>query len=316
MARNAERAAPVTGLRRWLLHHRMAARDVALQLRRERLSTLLVAVTLAVALALPGLLHVASERLADLAARWETTPRLNVFLLGDDAEARAQALTDWAEIESVAFQSARESLGELAEMGGQAELLTELEGAFEGNPLPAVAVVTPVPDSAVPARLHALAERLRASEAVDGVQVELEWLQRLQAALALIDRLVWVVGLLLALAVLLVVGSLTRMTVAQREDEIRVQKLVGGSSAFVLRPFLYQGATLGLMAGVLACLLVVITLMMLDNAVAELARRYGSDYRLGGVPPTAALGLVVAGTGLGWLGAWLAGWRQLQRIEP
>lgn len=316
MKGQGERTQRLGRLGRWWLHHQVACTTTIARLRDERFSTLLVVLTIGVALALPGLLHVGAERLGALTERWDSTPRINVFLAPEDAEARAEAFAGWPEIARMEFQSAEGSLQELAEVTGSGDLLEDLLSEFSTNPLPAVAVLTPQPDYLAPARMHALAERLGSESGVDGVQVDLEWLQRLQAGLQLADRLAWGLGVLLAGAVLLVVSSLTRMAVAQRADEIRVLKLVGGTPAFVRRPFLYQGALLGVAGGVAACILLALILWFLGEPVATLAARYGSDFRLGSVPGTLLLLLPAAGMALGWLAARFSAHYQLRRIEP
>ena len=320
MARTPE-AAPDARLRlarpaAWALHHRLAFRETLGRLSAEGVNTLLVVLTIGVALALPGLLFISVERLASLSDRWDGTPRINVFLTGADAEAVALGWQAKPDVAAVTYQSPEASLQELMAATGLADGSDGILAGFDGNPLPAVAIVTPRPEAAAPARVRVLAAELEAEPGVDGVQVDLEWLQRLQAAVVLMERLALGLGALLALAVLLVVGSLTRMAVAQRHDEIRVLKLVGGSDGFVLRPFLYLGLLLGLAGGLAAVLLLALALAFFGVPVAELARSYGSDFRLGGVSPGLGLLLLAGGGLLGWLGALLTARRQLRAIEP
>ena len=98
--------------------------------------------------------------------------------------------------------------------------------------------------------------------------------------------------------------------------EIEVTKLVGGSNAFVRRPFLYTGLYYGLLGALIAALLVLLGLSLLNGPVTRLATSYGSDFRL----LTPDLGQVAAllgiGGGLGLVGSWLAAARHLARIEP
>lgn len=306
----------LSGPATWLLHHKLALAATLARLRSERISTLLVVLTIGIALALPGLLYVAVERLADVTERWDGTPRINVFLSGEDAAERTARWRSMADVAEVAFQSPEASLEELLAATGFGEAMDGILAGFEGNPLPAVAIVTPSPAASAPARVRALATELQAEPGVEGVQVDLEWLQRLQAGLALMQRLTFGLGGLLAAAVVLVVGSLTRMAVAQREDEIRVLKLVGGSDGFVLRPFLYLGLIFGLAGGLAAVLLLALALAFIGVPVAELARSYGSDFRLGGMPSGVAAALLGGGGVLGWLAAMLTARRQLAAIEP
>ena len=61
----------------------------------------------------------------------------------------------------------------------------------------------------------------------------------------------------LGLGVLAVIGNTIRLEIQQRRPEIEVTKLVGGSNAFVRRPFLYTGIFYGLGGALLAALIVV-----------------------------------------------------------
>ena len=61
---------------------------------------------------------------------------------------------------------------------------------------------------------------------------------------------------LFALGVLVIVGNTIRLEIENRRAEIEVTKLVGGSDAFVRRPFLYNGVWYGLGGGLIAWLIV------------------------------------------------------------
>jgi len=101
-----------------------------------------------------------------------------------------------------------------------------------------------------------------------------------------------------------------------RSAEIEVTKLVGGTNAFVRRPFLYAGVLYGILAGSIAWSLVALARASLAPAALRLASAYGSQFTLEG-PSLTELGiLLLAGMALGWLGAWIAAARQLARIEP
>ena len=65
-------------------------------------------------------------------------------------------------------------------------------------------------------------------------------------------RGVFLAAVLLALGVLVIVGNTIRLEIQNRRAEIEVTKLVGGSDAFVRRPFLYTGLCYGLGGGLIA----------------------------------------------------------------
>ena len=129
-------------------------------------------------------------------------------------------------------------------------------------------------------------------------------------------RGILVVAALLALAVLLTVGNTIRLDIQNRRDEIVVIKLIGGTNAFIRRPFLYTGFWYGLIGGILSWLMIEVSLHLLAEPVHRLAGLYGSSFKLATLNLTNTLALVGAGLLLGLIGSWLAVGRHLHEIEP
>jgi cell division transport system permease protein len=121
---------------------------------------------------------------------------------------------------------------------------------------------------------------------------------------------------LFALGILVIVGNTIRLDIENRRDEIEVTKLVGGSNAFVRRPFLYNGLWYGLGGGLVAWGIVAIAVLVLNDPVQRIAGLYGSDFRLQGLGLAGWATLVGGGIVLGWLGSFIAATRELREIEP
>jgi cell division transport system permease protein len=121
---------------------------------------------------------------------------------------------------------------------------------------------------------------------------------------------------LLALAVAIVVGNTIRLEINNRSVEIEVTKLVGGTDAFIRRPFLYLGLCYGLAGGIVALLVVGLGLLLLAAPVRTLATLYGSTFTLAGLSLRETGVLLAGGAFLGWAGAGLAAARHLRAIEP
>ena len=81
------------------------------------------------------------------------------------------------------------------------------------------------------------------------MQLDRDWLLRFDALLDLMRRALWITAALLGAGVIAVVGNTIRLEIRSRAAEIEVTQLVGGSRAFVRRPFLYTGVLYGLIAG-------------------------------------------------------------------
>lgn len=304
-------------LRRWLGHHRDTARVSGARLLREPAQTLMTVLVLAVALALPGALYVAVANLQAVGGGVENTGRISVFvsLHADDAavERLSDVLQGVGGLSEVEFIARDDALLEFREYSGFGDVIDTLEE----NPLPHVFTAR-LGDRyhSHPERASSLMAELVALPDVDDVSLDLQWLQRLQAFLQLGERLVLGLALALALGVLLVVGNTISLAIQNRRDEIVVVKLVGGTDAYVRRPFLYSGLWYGLGGGFLAWLLVVVAEFWLRGLVSNLVSLYHGDFVLQGLGFNGLLVMTGFGALLGLLGSWLAVGRHLTTIEP
>ncbi|MDX1599825.1 MAG: cell division protein, partial [Marinobacter sp.] len=68
--------------------------------------------------------------------------------------------------------------------------------------------------------------------------------------------------------------------------------------------------------GVVAWVLLQLSLWWLSGPVGRLAELYRSDFSLNGLTFDGALALLIVAMLLGWLGAWVAVKRHLDDIEP
>jgi cell division transport system permease protein len=114
----------------------------------------------------------------------------------------------------------------------------------------------------------------------------------------------------------LVIGNTIRLSIQSRRDEIIVIKLVGGTNAYVRRPFLYTGMLLGVFGALAAAIMIYASLLWMSSSVANLAELYQSQYRLQGLGIIGFLGLVGLGGIFGLGGAWIAVSKHLRDIEP
>ncbi|MCM4472063.1 cell division protein FtsX, partial [Escherichia coli] len=93
------------------------------------------------------------------------------------------------------------------------------------------------------------------------------WFARLAALTGLVGRVSAMIGVLMVAAVFLVIGNSVRLSIFARRDSINVQKLIGATDGFILRPFLYGGALLGFSGALLSLILSEILVLRLSSAV-------------------------------------------------
>ncbi|MBL4609470.1 MAG: cell division protein FtsX [Pseudomonas sp.] len=303
-------------LRSWLGSHRDSARQALERLRHNPLSSAMTILVMTIVLALPMGLGVLIGQVERLGVDWQRAAQLSVYLVDNvQPEAATGVLEQVRDLDQVAeahLLDAEMALAEFKQHSGMGDALDQL--AY--NPLPAVIVVTPVSIEGGAAVLEPLRDQLAALQGVEQVQIDLLWIERLTRILALLERFTGGLAVLLVLALLLVMINTIRLAIESRRDEIVVIKLVGGTDAFVRRPFLYIGVLYGLLAGLLAWLLLALGMVWLNSAVREVAALYQSDFELAGMPAVDGLTLVAGAMLLGLVGAWLAVGRHVRAIQP
>lgn len=297
----------------WLAQHQSAAVDSLHRLILEPLSSLMTCAVIGIAIALPLVLLLLLQNFQSLGADVDTSGSISLFM----KEKSPAALHDLVavlqrrdDIDSVTLVTPDQALQEFQEKSGFAEALAGLDE----NPLPAVIEVAPAVDDT--AGVTALFDYLQTVPGLDVAQMDMQWLQRLNAAIAVATRLATLLALLLGAGVILVIGNTVRLAIENRRAEIVVVKLVGGTDAYVSRPFLYTGLWYGIGGGAIAVLLTIIGLWTLGGPVAQLLASYDTEFSLAG-PGLRGTFVVLAVAGLlGWLGALLSVMRHLRSIEP
>ena len=286
------------------------------RLVRAPLATLLTLIVIGVALALPAGLALIVNNLRTATGDFSNAVDFTVhFKLGtpiERAEQIAKSARERPGVESITVTNATQALEEFKQASGFGDALS----ALEDNPLPHHLVVRPEKNASGPTEVESLRRYFTAFPEVELVQLDLDWVRRLHSLLDVLRRVMWVVVTVLGLGVLAVIGNTIRLEIQQRRPEIEVTKLVGGSNAFVRRPFLYTGLFYGLGGALLAALIVVGSLTYLDQAVGELSAQYGNRFHLAGLGSRGLGILAGVGAALGWFGALISTGRHLRAIEP
>jgi len=281
---------------------------------RQPIGSLMTIIVIAIALALPAGLRVLLNNAQILSGSWDGAIDFTVYLNLDVDAARAEQLTRDVQaredITQAVFISRSDALAEFREYSGFGEALD----ALDENPLPHALVVRPA--SGDKADVEALAGALELMPETNFVQLDTAWVERLSRMLTLAKRVVDIATILLALAVVLIIGNTIRLEINNRREEIQVVKLVGGSDGFIRRPFLYLGFCYGLAGSVVAALTVALGLSLVASPTRALAQVYGSDFSLAGLTGPQILLLLGSGALLGWMGAGVAAARHLKAIEP
>jgi cell division transport system permease protein len=300
-------------VRSWLRQHRGASALALRKLAAQKSASALSALVIGIALSLPsgGYALLAGLRLPERPLA--LGPQISVFLKREAPRAEGEALGSRLaadpRVREARLVPREQALQELHATEGLAEVIA----ALGHNPLPDTLVVRPKDPE--PGALEALARELRAQPAVAHVQSDPVWARRLGALAATARLAIALLAALLATALVAVTYNTIRLQILTQRDEIEVSRLIGATDAFIRRPFYYLGLIQGLAGGAIALAIVAGGLAVLNIGVAELARAYGSNFRLEYPAPGDALAIWAFSGLLGWLGAHLSVSIYLLEIE-
>jgi len=312
----ARAANPPSALNNYFSHHSKVAKATLKTQLQTPLATFFTCAVIGIALVLPSLLTVLLGNVQSLNQGWDGSAQITLLLKKGvpalDGGVLAETISKKQSIKSSQFidnDSALASFKKRFEFADAVEYLDE-------NPLPHVILVRPDDSIKQVEHIEQLKESLLKYPEVESAILDVMWVQRLQSITDVLQRAVWVIASMLSLAVILVLGNTIRLAIENRKEEIIVVKLVGGTDAFVRRPFLYMGIFLGFGASIIAWILIHIILYMLNEPIEALALSYQSNFSLSGLGFESTLFLFVLGLGLGWFSSWLAVRKHLDDIEP
>ena len=299
----------------WIFHHRLSSAESLSKVLSKPFASIMIWFLIGIALAFPiggGLLF---KNVATLTNKVTYHPSLTVFLDEGVSEEKGRQITEvitkFDDIEDVEFLTADAALIELGNEIGFQDLLFELET----NPIPATLFL--MLDSHLSFKdTEELRFKLLAIPEVFNVIVDHAWLERLKAFLAIGYKIVLLITISLGLASVFVISNMVRMAIESRREEIVVIKLVGGSNAFIRRPFLYIGLWYGFGGGILASIQLALAEFFLSSQIRFLFVSYEIDFVFASLGAIEAVNIAILGGLLGIIGAWGAAIRHVPLIEP
>ncbi len=291
----------------WLLQHLQDAISTLGRLCRTPLSSLLTVIVIGIALALPGGFYLIVNPIRHHNQHWsDSASTISVYLAQHlsnpeihQIHHRIRQEPGVAETQLIDKTQAMDEFRTHSGFGAALDLL-------EHNPLPAVILVQPALSQQHIDQTEHLAERLQAWPEIDAAQVDLQWLHRFAAITHIATRGIALLAALLSIAVLLIIGNTIRLHIQNQQDEIAIMQLVGGTRAFIRRPYLYEGFWYGLSGALVAYGLLFTAITLLQNPLRQLGSLYQTSLALHLNDPALALLLGCGSPLLGLLGAWLS----------
>jgi cell division transport system permease protein len=301
----------------WFRQHGFALAAALVHVRRAPGSFLFNILVVAIALALPFMGMTLLDNVRPLSEQMSVDPEISLFVKQDvpreQAASLATPLRELAREAKIIFVPREKALDNLKDKSGLSDVLATLGD----NPLPDSYIVKldAFRTAATGLDVDVLAEQLRLLPGVESVQIDSAWVKRLAALINILKLALMLLAVTLGTVVVAVVFNTIRLQVLTQREEILVSKLIGATDTFIHRPFYYTGALLGLCAGGLALGGVALALGPLNNAIAEFARLYASEFRLAPLSAWPAAGLLALSAGLGLIGALLSVQRHLAKLN-
>lgn len=315
--KRSKRPALSSLLKSWLSNHLDIAVSSLMRLLSVPLQTFMTILVVAVAICTPMLVYSFAQSIQASVASLDSTTDISVYMLAGansgEVDIVRRHIEDMQEVNTVFFTSAEQGLDDFERRTGLSDILSNLGD----NPIPAVFTVSVRADFVRDTQVLAeLANKIQQIDEVDKVVFDYAWVERLQALIDFMNRLVLVLGALLGGGIALILGNTIRLEIENRRDEIVIVKLVGGTNAFVRRPLLYAGFWYGFMGALIGWVLSNFGVAALDQPLGDLSRLYIANFGLGFLNLTVLAVVLVLGSFLGLIGAWLAVARHLSSVEP
>lgn len=285
-------------------------------MRRTPMTTINTIVIIAITMLLPALLYVSVKSAQQLSSNWQGRPQISVFMEADTTTQEAQLIFQELQLhpsialaELISPEQALEEFRALSNMDYELDFL-------DSNPLPASIVVMPDDANIQTEHLLSLKDELSKIEGIDSIRLDLDWTDRFNAILVTVSRVAGLLSALLAIGLILIVGNTIKLLILNRRQEIVITRLVGGSNAFVRRPFLYYGVLFGTFGAILALLLMLGAAQLVAEPLAKLASLYQRESLLYPLNIVEICSIIVAGASLGWLAARWSVAQHLSQIKP
>jgi cell division transport system permease protein len=176
------------------------------------------------------------------------------------------------------------------------------------NPLPASFEIRLKPSARDAVSAQRVAERLRGFPFIEDVRYGRDWIERLDKIRNMAAAVGLIIGLAFAAVAIVIIGVTIRITVLQRAKEIAIMRLVGATNRYIRGPFLLEGATKGVLGGILAVLMCWVTLLLFRRSTFE------SGAALVFFNPGQLGLMLVFGTVIGLGGSMLSVGRQLRSV--
>ncbi|WP_067180911.1 permease-like cell division protein FtsX [Microtetraspora niveoalba] len=249
--------------------------EVWIGLRRNLTMTIAVVVTVAVGMGLLGIGLMINSQVSSLTNVWMNKVELSVFLCGKNdafpacknkgaitADQKAklkQTIESMPDVEKVDYEDQNRAYQNFKEGGNNNILLSVLKP----EDLPeSFRVKLKDPDKA-----SAVEQSLKGQAGVSNI---VNQRQILDTAFGFMEKLKYMalsIAILMVIAATLLIGNTVRLSAYNRRRETGIMRLVGASNVYIQLPFVMEGVIAGLIGGVFAAVLLIVTKVIIFDQI-------------------------------------------------
>ncbi|ODN43511.1 permease-like cell division protein FtsX [Piscirickettsia litoralis] len=303
------------GLWQWCKFQLVACKLSLAKLAEHPWGFIITNCVIALGLSLPVMLFLLLKNISPLQSSLTGTTQISVFTKTNASAQQIEALGNQLEknpnLKRIDYIGPKEAL---AEFKAFSSFQLAIESLAE-NPLPGVYVVEPQDHFIEQHQLTRLAKQLSQLDHVESIQLDLAWAERLMRFATLSKRIFFSVSLLLGLALTLIIYNSLRLLLNQSRDEIRIMAILGGTRAFIQRPYLYLGAFYGFTSALLSLLIIQLTYWWLKSPADSFSSLYYSQMGLQNINILEALILLIISVLLSLASAWLTTRHYLKKLQ-
>ncbi len=302
-------------MKSWFKRHLQVFFYTLGQFSRNRLNVAMTLLALGIGFSIPLIMYSTVDSLSNIGGQWQERPQITLYLKKSinppQIEALKVTLASNPQLGDIQYISADDGLKEFS----ASHQFDEAIALLDENPLPPVFIVFPLLTGNM-SDMDALSNNLGQIEHVASAQYDFEWLQKLNALTSFMKRLVIVLACIIAIGLLLLITNTIRLEISNRKDEIDIIDQLGGTPAFIARPFLYMGFLEGLLGGATAILISAIVLKLLNGPLLRLAELYGFAFSLPLARIDISLAVLSVGGLLGWISARFTVLNHMRELAP
>ena len=246
----------------------MAAGENKLFRRRLVGSWISTVISISLVLLLVGIAALLLVNARSVSDYFKENMQVSVLMTPDveeEAAAKFQAELDARPfVKETSLVTREQGTREMAEMLGP-----DFLSVFESSPIPVSIDVTLKADYVSPDSLAMVKDLVSASPLVDEVVYQQSLVEKLNANLKRISLVLGVFILLLLFISFVLINNTVRLDVYSKRFTIHTMRLVGATKAFIRRPFLWKSVIQGVVAALLATLMMALIIYFLKKEFVQ-----------------------------------------------